>query len=501
MTSLDDDFDNQFLNREHLDNAKGAHFTAPNKSPFDKFEYSDQYFKSPEDEKNRVFEKIRTLAKTAEQISTIIPDYEQTKVYHEDEDGNGQIKVLLDSVKRVTDLSGYYAHKYSLSTTSAELKSVLEPLQHKIDEFGDQVGGILKHDDPFAEITSDREPYKSYLSVDRRSSLSELKEKYGSSFTMFEDMRIWISNGQSHDLMKDVDRRVEHLKGSERRNKFNDELVEIRAALEETKQFKIENTKSFNPRMALKLLHKHNYSAQYDFTIQIDDPTLKEQIMWLNQSGKELFEGIEEYYTDKPEELCSLKFEELRSIFALVPKFESSKVINLYANFSSADQLMAFVSEDFSRIPTVNFGMIYDESAEVNEVDEKRKRVGEYFLSKSKHIEDYNISQNDVLYTALNKYFDNLSQQNLEGLKSEIQIFIGNIPDHQLLFDTNHGQQMTRYCNFITELLKPLEISDIEIESLKLLVSRLENRDTRYEYERFDKVIGKIGEIIKRKLN
>lgn len=483
MPQADNQAEIDYINREHLLAAEKAVMFGSAKAPYDTHEYSDSYFKFPENEQDRMFETIRQMASEAKQITTVIPAYFNEKKYEENEKGEGMLAQYKQLVNHMTELAGYYVYTYTALTIDKDLKQVIDEVQVKIQEFFKQAKVVFHPGKERFTLESDLEPFASILKEPGNRYISDLREQYGPEFTLCSDLRDWVDTQRAYDLNKQVGQQIKHLEEMQKTEKYHEEKKHISVVIETVKAFRLSSSVQYDPEKALDLLQSFE-REHFRFFVDRDHPDLAGQIKWYNKEKDNIFQELRNYLIDHSGTLSELEFSKLRFVLTADVRQDRTELVTAFVRSSSADQLMNFISQDYSYHPSFSFSrpLYYDtENSNTQSITEKQKKVGDFALGKFASIWDAELEQNWATYSYLLGYISLTKKSDSIRLGS-IMKKIADVYPKNLFFKIHHPAQMNQFCDFLEYLfLQTLDHQDIPKDMATQFISQIEQHDQRYQ--------------------
>jgi len=471
------------INRDHLLAAQKAVLFGSAKAPYDTHEYSDSYFKFPENEQDRMFETIRQMASEAKQITTVIPAYFNEKKYEENEKGEGALAQYKQLISHMTELAGYYVYTYTALTIDKDLKQVIDEVEVKIQEFFKQAEVIFHPGKERFTLESNLEPFASILKEPGNRYISDLREQYGPEFTLCLDLTNWVDTSHVYDLNKQVGQQSKYLEEMQKNEKYHEEKKRISAVIETVKAFRLSSSVQYDPEKALDLLQSFE-REHFGFFVDRDHSELTGQIKWYNKEKDNIFQELRNYFIAHSETLAKLEFSKLRFVLTSDVRKDSTKLVTAFVRSSSPDQLMNFISQDYSYHPCFSFSrpLYYDtENSNTQSITEKQKKVGDFALEKFASIRDEELEQNWATYSYLLGYISLTKELDAISL-GNIMKKIADVYPKNLFFKIHHPAQMNQFCDFLEYLfLQTLDRQDIPKDMAAQFISQVEQHDQRYE--------------------
>ncbi len=496
MSQADNQTEIEYINRDHLRVAAKAAAMSSGKSYYDTHEYSDRYFKYPENEKDRMFETIRQMASDAKQITNVIPSYFNEKKYDENEKGEGKLAQYERLVDHITGLAGFYVHTYTASSIDKDLKQVADDLQGKINEFLDQAGVILHPGKERFTFASDLEPFTSILKEPGTRYISELREQYGPEYTLCSDLEKWLDTAP-HDLRKQISRQVKHLEEMQKTEKYHEEKKHVLSVVQAVKAFRISSDIQYEPEKAIDLLQ--SFGREYfGVFVDRDFPDLAGQIKWYENEKNTIFQELRTYLIAHPTDLIRLEFSKIRFVLTTDSRQDSSELISAFVRSSSPDGLVNFITQDYVYHPSFSFSrqLYFTEDSHVQFLAEKQEKIGVFAVEKFSSIWDAELEQNWATYSYLLGYISQTKNANPGNLIVVLEKIVNMYPKN-LFFKIHHPAQMNQFCDFIEHLfLQTLDRKDLPKRMVTQLLIRMETHDQRYPAinERLDAIAKGIRE-------
>jgi hypothetical protein len=499
MDFRESDAEQLFINKEHIDAADNAAKIGERKSVFDKHDYSDSYYKNPENNKSRMFENIRQMSQVISGITDCIPDFLQHGTYELDVEGKGKIYQHTKIIEKMANLSGFYINEFSSGKPSKELDELFDRAQEVIDSFQQQIKKVISKEGEMSfELRSNIEPFVSIIKEPRDSLVSDLEEKYGKGYVIYSDMTEWVFYKRSFDLKAVSEKKARMLKSNEDREYYQQQREKILSTAAVARRHSLESTNSIDPKKSLAILLSIQHDNFGDFDVRTN-PDLEGIITTYDLDKKSIYGKLRKHFLSHPEELEELEYEGLEFVLRKDLKEENRNLNNAFVETASPDKLEDFIRDQLS-FPTVNLSYFFNLEISENDtsrLEEKKGKIGNVALEKfaSSTFKNYGFEQNWSIISYLSGYFRYIKQTKPQDLQQIISQMVDSIPG-SIFFTINHKQQMHQFSGFLEYVfLEMLSKEDVDEDLVRQLSSKLESHDNRYPEvnKSFDALSNKIA--------
>ena len=478
MSDRTSDVETNYINQAHLSAASKNISPHPNQSPTDNYDYSDKYFVSPENDKNRLFENMRLQTVAAESITSIIPDYLQNHSYPKDENGLSRIQSIKSTLDNITSLSAYYLKSCGKTIVDDDLKQIIGNLQEKVDQFKSQIEPmyVTTFEEYGVTHTSSIPVFEQIIKEPNNIPTSVLEEKYGPDYDLFRDVRDWDVN----NLTETIESKVRQLNSKEKDKYYLKKREEIITTIDQFNTFELGNNSNFDPLKTLNVLNGDGLNAisSWDTKNYAD---LSSQINGLLAEKTQLTQKLLESFKTTPGFFDALDYDQTRFVISKAIEQKKDSVITEFIKHCSTEQLLKFIDQDLGgAIPLDLSNFIFSDQIPP-EMFEKQLAIGELTQQKLKTICSQTFQHNFSVYSMTIQFSSLLKEKDPSMCQENTHKIIESLPK-STYFYYHHIQQMTLMSSFVDKLfLQTLGPEDVDQKGLDKLLITIDSPDVRHD--------------------